>query len=496
MVAAHVLAKPLVALARVILSTRRWPTLWLVHWIVPLYKKKTVFNAANYRGIHLTAQLSKAMERFLSPLFLIHAQRCLSFGPNQFAYTPRRGARDALAVMVLSWIEGFNSGHKFGIYCSDVAGAFDRVRSERLIAKLQAKGFHQSVIDLIASWLRPRAAHIVVGGARSQAMTLTDMVFQGTVWGPTLWNLFYEDARSAIGIAEFQEMVYADDLNAYKAFKLVVPNEDVLLACGKCQALLHEWGGDNEVAFDPGKETMHVLSHVSPQGNSFRILGAQFDCRLAMGIAVHEIADEVVWKIRTLLRSRKFHTDTEMMNIYKSRVISYVEYRTAALYHACDTALKPIDEIQRRFLRDLGISERDALLSFNLAPLASRRDMAILGMIHRSAIGKGPPQLDRFFQRDTSQPTRTSARTSRRHELNLREWVDGRQLDVVKRSALGAVSVYNLLPAEVIAAPAVGTFQGKLQSLLRSALDSGDPSWELLSSPRLTLVNHPITRFW
>ena len=44
-------------------------------------------------------------------------------------------------------------------------------------------------------------------------MLLRNMVFQGTVLGPTLWNLFYEDARRAIQEAGFVEIVNADDLN-------------------------------------------------------------------------------------------------------------------------------------------------------------------------------------------------------------------------------------------------------------------------------------------
>ena len=49
------------------------------------------------------------------------------FGPNQFAYLPGKGARDALAVMVLTWLNGMCGGLKFGLYCSDVSGAFDKV---------------------------------------------------------------------------------------------------------------------------------------------------------------------------------------------------------------------------------------------------------------------------------------------------------------------------------------------------------------------------------
>ena len=44
-----------------------------------------------------------------------------------------------------------------------------------------------------------------------------------------------------------------------------------------------------------------------------------------------------------------------------------------------------------------------ALHEFNLAPLESRRDMAMLGLIHRTLLGQGPPQFQQWFQVDTQE---------------------------------------------------------------------------------------------
>ena len=60
------LAKPVLLLLTCILETGVWPQFWREHWIVPLYKKKSVYNPSNYRGIHLTAQLSKVIEVYSS----------------------------------------------------------------------------------------------------------------------------------------------------------------------------------------------------------------------------------------------------------------------------------------------------------------------------------------------------------------------------------------------------------------------------------------------
>jgi hypothetical protein len=185
-------------LTKRILDTGRWPSLWTTHCVVPLYKKRSVFVPENYRGIHVTAQLSKVVERLIKRLQIQHLESTVSFGPNQFAYTVGRGARDALALLLITWLKAVSRGRKIGVYCSDVAGAFDRVSTERLLDKLRSKKLRPEMLAVIASWLRQRTAHVVVGGKQSDAFAMNNMVYQGTVLGPILWNVFYEDARKAV----------------------------------------------------------------------------------------------------------------------------------------------------------------------------------------------------------------------------------------------------------------------------------------------------------
>ena len=50
------------------------------------------------------------------------------------------------------------------------------------------------------------------------------------------------------------------------------------------------------------------------------------------------------------------------------------------------SAHHPLDEIngvQQRFLRSIGITELEALTEYRLAPLAARRDMAMLWLLHK-----------------------------------------------------------------------------------------------------------------
>ena len=132
----------------------------------------------------MTPQFSKVLERFIGLVFLPTLNCEISIGSNQLAHTKGRGARDALAYLVLSWIEAFSRKSSFALYMSDVSGAFDRVSSKRLIQKLRAKGAPNDLLKLLSSWLRQRVAEVIVGGMSSMQMFLKNMVFQGTVWGP------------------------------------------------------------------------------------------------------------------------------------------------------------------------------------------------------------------------------------------------------------------------------------------------------------------------
>ena len=61
-----------------------------------------------------------------------------------------------------------------------------------------------------------------------------------------------------------------------------------------CQKELHHWGDAKQVAFDPAKESKHILSLVDPCGNSFKLLGLIFDMALDMCEAVADPADQAL----------------------------------------------------------------------------------------------------------------------------------------------------------------------------------------------------------
>ena len=474
------LAQPLMLLTEIILSSAIWPEIWRTHIIVPLYKKGSMSDPSNYRGVHLTCHIAKIVERLILLVIRPTFVRPHFMGLNQFAYIKGRGARDVLAWFTLVILDGFARGKRFGLYNADVSGAFDRVSKERFLRKLLAKGLPEPYLNLIARWLEARMAHVRVPGATSEEFLLIDMVFQGTVLGPLLWNAYFEDVRLATESADFISITYADDLNCLKEFSSDTSNATILQHTSRCQQQVHEWGHANSVVFEPTKEDLHVIAQRESSGSCFKLLGCIYDANLLMAEQVHTLIEKCRWKAKGLLRARVFHTQGDLVLQYKSKILGYIEYRTSAIYHCNAELLQQLDITLVDFLSCIGLSTVDAFMHHNLLPLDARRDVAILGLLHRTALGLGPIQFRAFFRRlpdsldlEWRYDEAPYATPPYRHRS-----------PAITNSALGLIRVYNSLSEEMRRCKSVKEFQSLLTEYLRSQVRIGLRHWSRSLSPR------------
>ena len=404
-----------------------------------------------------------------------------AYGPNQFAYTTKRGCKDLLLSNLLEWTWNLHRDRKVALYCSDVKGAFDRVDTERLLQKLRQKGLSGKLLTVLGSWLEQRAAKVVVELFHSESAELSNSVYQGTVWGPPLWNVFFEDARVPVNQAGFSEALFADDLNAYKCYNKSCQNGVLYEEMQDCQARLHNWGKANKVQFDAGKESMHILHRTEPDGEAFEMFGVKFDTKLTMEKQIQSLVSPCKWKLKTLLRAKRYFNEEQLVKQYKTHILPYLEFATPAVYHATATALEPLDKLQATFLREVGLTPLEALKKYNLAPLETRRDIALLGVVHRTVLGEGPPQFRRWFfaAEGSSHEYNTRRQEARRkYGKQLHDYLDRDQSALLRRSPLGLTRVYNELDAEAVKCTTVKSFQAELQRLVRKQAEAGVENWE------------------
>ena len=89
-----------------------------------------------------------------------HVERVGAMGENQFAYRKNMGSRDLILMLMLEWMTILDRRGKIGVFCSDVAGAFDRVSASILVAKLKMHGLHPRMIEVLKSWLEKKSVCI------------------------------------------------------------------------------------------------------------------------------------------------------------------------------------------------------------------------------------------------------------------------------------------------------------------------------------------------
>ena len=87
--------------------------------------------------------------------------------------------------------------------------------------------------------------------------------------------------------------------------------------------------------------------------------------------------------MQQLLKRRRYFTIPELVHLYKAQVFSCVENSTPGTYHAALSVLGRVDRVQRRLLKELGLTELEGLMRYRFAPLPSGREMAMPGVLHK-----------------------------------------------------------------------------------------------------------------
>ncbi len=426
------------------------------------------------------------VERVVGNVFVPWLQNN-GFGDRQYAYSKGRSHRDVLAANVCDWILAFENDCAVGLYCSDVSGAFDRVCRQRMSEKLRASGLPDNVVRFLESWLEDRRSYVVVAGGESASTVLANSVFQGTVLGPPLWNTFYGDARWSVRRLGFVESIFADDFNCWVVIDRDTDSDTAFAVLSMGQFELHEWGRANRVTFDPAKEAFVLLRRRDAVGQDFKLLGLTFDPQLLMHRGARKIATEAGWRLSSILRSAKFFSTPEVFRLYKAYVLSYIESSMTGYYHAADSTLMCIDRIQSRFLRAMDMSEVDAIVRFRLAPLKLRRDIGILGFLHRVTLGLVSPQLQALFpkagRRALAPGIAGRSRLARRyHDKQLVDRVTRSSTVLFCNSIFGMVECYNSLPQRLVDLPNVSVFQRALQASCAQRAKEGYGQWQQIFS--------------
>ena len=123
-----------------------------------------------------------------------------------------------------------------------------------------------------------------------------------------------------------------------------------------------------------------------------------------MDVAIEAIRNKAMPRLQAIIAAVGELGQKAAILLYKSQVRSVLVCFTPAIYHAEKGFLNRLDEVQNKLFAFLQVTPEEAFLKYNMAPLAMRRDMAMLGLLFRIARKEAPAPFQKLF-RKVGKPT-------------------------------------------------------------------------------------------
>ena len=295
-----------------------------------------------------------------------------------------------------------NSNKKTYAVFIDAMKAFDTVNHEILLKKIHEIGLRGNVGLWFRNYLSNRKqctqANEIVSGLRN----LTYGVPQGSVCGPLLFLLYINDLskthkNSKVSLYADDTVIYLshndddialrllqDDLNQLQKWCCM---NKITINCKKTKYCV--FGMSN--AIKKSKTANSILSlnnHILSRVCSYKYLGFTLDEHLNFNKHVEELKNLVSHKLYLLSKIRRYLTTNACITIFKTMILSLLEYGCIIYRGTSATNLAKIDKLFYRGLRVcLNTNNFESKVNLHrlcsIAPLESRYHCQLLLYMHK-----------------------------------------------------------------------------------------------------------------
>ena len=108
-------------------------------------------------------------------------------------FRKNHNAQYSLLKMIENWKKQLDNSEKVGVIFMDLSKAFDSINHSLLLAKLKVYGFSNQALNLLQSYLFNRFQRSIINGSFSSWNEVITGVFQGSILGLLLFNIFLND---------------------------------------------------------------------------------------------------------------------------------------------------------------------------------------------------------------------------------------------------------------------------------------------------------------
>ena len=119
---------------------------WKKAVVIPVYKKGSPSNVANYRPISLTPIICKFIECGIRDALLKHMMQNNFISPHQHGFMSKKSTTSQLLELTFDIASNLKKGYATDVIYLDYAKAFDTVSHCKLIANLKNYKFNNNII--------------------------------------------------------------------------------------------------------------------------------------------------------------------------------------------------------------------------------------------------------------------------------------------------------------------------------------------------------------
>ena len=185
---------------------------------MPIFKKGSRCDPANYRPVSLTSVPCKLLEHILCTHIRGHLDRIGAVTDVQHGFRARHSCESQLLLTTHDLYRCQDRKEQVDVAVLDFSKAFDTVPHDRLLGKLEFYGITGPVHNWIRAFLKGRSQRVMVEGEHSRKDPVLSGVPQGTVLGPLLFLLFVNDLPNCVSDGT-RTRLFADDCLVYREIR-------------------------------------------------------------------------------------------------------------------------------------------------------------------------------------------------------------------------------------------------------------------------------------
>lgn len=333
------IAKPLNYVINLCLSHGEIPEDFKIGKVTPIFKGGSKHHLSNYRPITVLPICSKILEHCIHYQLMDHLETHKLLSKDQFGFRRNRNTEIAATIFVDSIRRNMDAGKLTGAIFIDLSKAFDTLSHSQIIANLANYGIHDVEKEFFTNYLFNRKQQVNFQNSMSDIEAVTCGVPQGSILGPLLFLLNFDDVGSVLQDCDI--IMYADDTVIFASAK---ENEEIQQKLSNDFQRVADWLEANELITNmkPGKTECMIFGtpqrtknkelvityrqNIISNTSTYKYLGVNLDKSLSMSEHTNTTYKKALGRLYLLQRLRSQLTVKAATVIYQSLLVPLFTY--------------------------------------------------------------------------------------------------------------------------------------------------------------------------